>query len=139
MEQRLTMIMVGAKDIATLRRFYEEGLGWAPCRAGGSGSVMYKVGHSVLVFLPIAYLAKDRGEELAGGTNASLAVFLSSREAVDDAVEKAVRAGARITSHARDRDGGLYSAYFSDPEGNSWEVVWAPKMTMSEGGELVFN
>jgi predicted lactoylglutathione lyase len=131
------MIMIGAKDIAALRRFYEEGLGWAPWRAGGSGSIMYKVGHAVLVFLGEKHLADERGEALAGGSRASLAVFLESQSAVDEAIEKALAAGATLTSPARDRAGSLYSGYFNDPEGNSWEIVWAPKMPMSDTGELI--
>jgi predicted lactoylglutathione lyase len=139
MEQRVTMIMVGAKDIAAIRAFYEDGIGWTPCHVGGSGSIMYKVGHSVLVFLKADYLAKERGEAMASGTKVSLATFLDSRAAVDQAIEKAVGAGAAVTSPARDRDGGLYSGYFADIEGNSWEVVHAPKLPVSENGDLLFG
>jgi hypothetical protein len=57
MPQRVSMIMVGACDIPRLRRFYEQGLGWTPWRSGGKGSIMYKVGYSVLVFLDASYLA----------------------------------------------------------------------------------
>ena len=54
--QQVNMIMVGATDIQALRRFYEQGLGWTSWRSGGSGSIMYKVGYSVLVFLNADYL-----------------------------------------------------------------------------------
>jgi hypothetical protein len=30
----------------------------------------------------------------------------------------------------------LYTGYFADPEGNSWEVVWAPDRTLDADGAL---
>ncbi len=57
--QQVNMIMVGATDIQALRRFYEQGLGWTSWRSGGSGSIMYKVGYSVLVFLNADYLSRS--------------------------------------------------------------------------------
>jgi len=127
MKQRVSMIMIGAANIATLSRFYEDGLGWTPWRKGGSGSMMYKVGDSVLVFIDRSYLAAERGEPMAAGSKQSLAVFVESRGEVDAAMAKALEAGATLTSAARPRDGDLYSGYFNDPEGNSWEVVFAPR------------
>jgi hypothetical protein len=127
MKQRVSMIMIGAANIATLSRFYEDGLGWTPWRKGGSGSMMYKVGDSVLVFIDRSYLAAERGEPMAAGSKQSLAVFVESRGEVDAAMAKALDAGATLTSAARPRDGDMYSGYFNDPEGNSWEVVFAPR------------
>jgi uncharacterized protein len=126
MKQQVNMIMIGANDTAALSRFYEVGLGWTPWRKGGSGSIMYKVGESVLVFIDRDYLAVERGEAMAAGSKQSLAVFVGSRAEVDLTVAKALDAGATLTSAARSRDGDMYSSYFSDPEGNSWEVVFAP-------------
>ena len=136
MDQRVSMIMVAAKDIAALQKFYEEGLGWKPWAPAGPGSVMYKVGHSVLVFLNGAYLAAERGEPIAAGSQASLAVFVESKEKVDELFAKALASGGRETSGLRDRDGGLYSGYFADPEGNSWEIVWSPVMPLDADGAL---
>jgi uncharacterized protein len=127
MKQRVSMIMIGAANIATLSRFYEDGLGWIPWRKGGSGLTMYKVGDSVLVFIDRSYLAAERGEPMAAGSKQSLAVFVESRGEVDVAMAKALAAGATLTSAARPRDGDMYSGYYNDPEGNSWEVVFAPR------------
>jgi len=136
MDQRVSMIMTGAQDIARLRAFYEQGLGWTNWGPASSGSVMYKVGHSVLVFLNDAYLAAERGEALTTGSKTSLAVFVESKEAVDALFNKALAAGASETSAVRDRDGGLYTGYFADPEGNSWELVWSPHMPLGADGAL---
>jgi uncharacterized protein len=127
MQQRVNMIMIGTANIAVLSRFYEGGLGWTPWRKGGSGSMMYKVGDSVLVFIDQTYLAAERGEPMAAGSKQSLAVFVESQAEVDLTMAKALHAGATLTSAARPRDGEMYSGYFNDPEGNSWEVVFAPR------------
>jgi len=139
MDQRVTMIMIGATDIASLRTFYEDGLGWVAWRTGGSGSVMYKVGQSNLVFLDAHTLAGERGDALSPGSKSTLATFVGSRADVDRAIERALIAGATLTSPARNRDGGLYSGYFADPEGNSWEVVWSPGMPLAADGSLTAN
>jgi predicted lactoylglutathione lyase len=127
MKQRVSMIMIGTANIAALSRFYEHGLGWTSWRKGGSGSMMYKVGDSLLVFIDRSYLAAERGEPMATGSRQSLAVFVESRDEVDLTLAKALDAGATLTSAARSRDGDMYSGYFNDPEGNSWEVVFAPR------------
>jgi predicted lactoylglutathione lyase len=136
MDQRVSMIMTGAQDIAKLRAFYEQGLGWKPWGPAGGGAAMYKVGHSVIVFLSGAYLAAERGEPLSEGSRTSLAVFVESKADVDEIYQRALDAGAKRTSGVRDRDGGLYTGYFADPEGNSWEVVWSPHMPLDAEGVL---
>jgi uncharacterized protein len=137
MDQRISMIMVGATDVVALRKFYEEGLGWSTWGPPPSpASVMYKVGHSVLVFLNANYLAAESGMP-SGATAKSLwAIFVSSKAEVDSTFARAVKAGAKVTSPVRDRDGGLYSGYFSDLEGNGWEIVWSPHMPLDAQGAL---
>jgi catechol 2,3-dioxygenase-like lactoylglutathione lyase family enzyme len=135
MDQRVSMIMTGAQDIAKLKAFYEEGLGWTPWGPPGGGA-MYKVGHSVIVFLPAAYLAHERGQPVSDGNRTSLAVFVESKAKVDEVFSRAIAAGATETSGVRERDGGLYTGYFADPEGNSWEVVWSPHMPLDADGAL---
>ena len=136
MDQRVSMIMVGAQDIGHLRAFYEDGLGWTPWGPTSAMSVLYKVGHSILVFLNADYLAHERGEAVTAGSRASLATFVESKQAVDETYERALAAGAKETSGVRDRDGGLYTGYFADPEGNSWEVVWSPHTPLGPDGAL---
>lgn len=51
MDPKINIIMVGATDIARLRTFYEDGLGWTPWESATEMSVAYRVGFSVLFFL----------------------------------------------------------------------------------------
>ena len=136
MDARINMVMVGAKDVSGLRRFYEDGLGWTPWMPASSQSVLYKVGTAILVFLDEAYQAQESGIAPGAGPKSIWAIFVPSKDKVDEAVARAVAAGATITSPVRDRDGGLYSGYFVDPEGNGWEVVWSPHMPLTADGSL---
>jgi predicted lactoylglutathione lyase len=130
------MVMVSANNIDLLRAFYEQGLGWTPWMPASAGSVAYKVGTSVLIFVNAAYLAAESGLPAAEAPKSIWAIFVPSKEEVDAAFERAMAAGAKITSPIRDRDQGLYSGYFADPEGNGWEVVWSPHMPLGDDGAL---
>jgi predicted lactoylglutathione lyase len=136
MDPRINMIMVGASDIASLRQFYEQGLGWPLWMPASEGSAAYKVGTSVLIFVSSAYLAKESGIPAVETPKSLFAIFVASKDEVHAAFDRAVAAGAAVTSPIRDRDQGLYSGYFSDPEGNSWEVVWSPHMPLADDGSL---
>ena len=136
MDPPVSMIMTGARDIGALRTFYEDGLGWRIWGPASAMSVMHRVGHSVLVFLNSDYLAKDRGEPVGAKSQTSLAVSVASKAEVDATWVRARKAGASETSGVRDRDGELYSGYFADPEGNSWEIDWSPHMPLAADGAL---
>ena len=137
MDQALHMLMIPAGDVARLRAFYLDGLGWKPWGSEMPGSLMLRAGTVVIVFVPRDYLAAESGIDLAERSRALNAVFVEGREDVDRQIERALAAGATLTSAVRDRDGGLYSGYFADPEGNGWEVVWSPVMRPGADGGLV--
>jgi uncharacterized protein len=136
MYPRLNMVMVSTQDVDALRQFYETGLGWTPWMPATPASVLYKLGTVVLVFLNAAYQAKESGIEGAASPKSIWAIFVDSRQEVETVFKRAIAAGGTITSALRDRDGGLYSGYFADPEGNGWEVVWSPHMAVAADGSL---
>ncbi|MDP3674505.1 MAG: VOC family protein [Novosphingobium sp.] len=139
MDQALHMLMIPAGDIAALRRFYLEGLGWSPWGPNMPGSFMMRAGTLVIVFVPRDYLAAESGLDLGERSRALNAVFVPEKADVDAQMDRAIAAGAKVTSPIRDRDGGLYSGYFADPEGNGWELVWSPAMRPGADGGLVLS
>ena len=48
-------------------------------------------------------------------------------------------AGAAVTKAPEDAVLGGRSAYFADPEGNLWEVAWAPMFKFDERGALLVD
>lgn len=136
MDQALHMHMVPAADVAALRQFYVDGLGWSTWGPPIPGSLMLRAGTAVIVFLNRDYLAAESGIDVGAVPRAINAVFVSEKAQVDAQIARAVAAGATITSPIRVRDGGLYSGYFTDPEGNGWEIVWSPVMRPGADGGI---
>ncbi len=136
MDQALHMVMVPAMDMAKLRDFYVEGLGWTTWGPDMPGSFMLRTGTVVIVFVPRNYLAAESGIDLSATPRAINAVFVENKADVAAQFDSAIAAGATVTSAIRERDGGLYSGYFADPEGNGWEIVWSPMMRPSADGGL---
>jgi predicted lactoylglutathione lyase len=52
------------------------------------------------------------------------AVSATSREEVDELVEKAIAAGARSAKPGQEEGGFMYSRGFEDPDGHLWDFVW---------------
>ncbi|HMO76086.1 MAG TPA: VOC family protein [Sphingopyxis sp.] len=130
------MLMVPAGDMSTLRTFYIDGLGWETWGPDSPGSLMLRTGTAVIVFVPRDYLAGESGIHLSATPRAINAIFVETKADVDAQFAEAIAAGATVTSPIRDRDGGLYSGYFADPEGNGWEIVWSPVMRPGADGGL---
>ena len=137
--QRLSIVTLGVADVAEARAFYEA-LGFAASRFESDGVVFFDMGGTVLGLFPRSELAKDAAVPDNGqGTfmNASCAITLASRNAVDDALRFAESAGARITKPATEVFWGGYSGYFADPDGHLWEVAHNPGWPLDEHGHLV--
>jgi uncharacterized glyoxalase superfamily protein PhnB len=114
-------------------------LGWTPRTPPSPLSVMYQIGTSLLVFIDAAYQARESGIPAIETPKGLWAQFVASKEEVHAIIDRAVAAGATITSSIRDRDLGLYSGYFADPEGNGWEIVFGPRMKVDAAGALMLG
>lgn len=75
-------------------------------------------------------LAKDAGIPVDAPTSGefSLGYLVSDRESVDTVLQEAVAAGATALGEPHDRPWGIYSAYFRDPDGHLWEIIWNPNV-----------
>ena len=125
---RLSLITLGVADVARATEFYRA-LGWEPSSASVPGEVTFFATQGGLLGLwGRAELAADSGVAAAsaGAGAISLAVNVESREAVDDALARAVEAGGRISRGATATDWGGYNGYFLDPDGHIWEVAHNP-------------
>ena len=63
---------------------------------------------------------------------AIVAVSASSREEVDELVEKALAAGGAPASDPIDM-GFMYTRSFQDPDGHQWEAVWMDPSAAESG------
>lgn len=125
---RLSVVTVGARDFAALRAFYV-GLGWTP-EIDLDDFAAFPTGGAIFTLYPLRQLAADarlKPEDTIGAFRGpTLAINVERFEDVDATIEAARAAGATITSEPRTMEFGVRSAYFSDPEGNVWEVAAVP-------------
>ena len=137
---RLSVVTLGAHDVASLRAFYER-LGWKSSTPPGDFAA-FPLGGAVFTLYDMRTLADEAGghEPPAPGAyrGVTLAVNVDTAEAVDAAIDAAVAAGATRLADPVTRDWGGRSGYFADPEGNAWEVAWLPDSEFDERGALIW-
>ena len=139
MEQRLTMITLGVRDLASARAFYEKGLGWSASTASSDGIAFYQVGGMVFALFGRAALAGDAGiEDTAPGGFSGVALAYNGRDRaeVNAVLARAVDAGATLVKPAAEAFWGGYSGYFADPEGHLWEVAHNPFWRLDAQGNV---
>lgn len=123
----LSFVTVGARDLAALRRFYVDGLGWTPWH-DGDDFLAFDLGGTKLGFYAIDALAREAGAEPpapGAWSGTSLACNAATRDGVDGLWQAWVDAGATPVAEPADRPYGPRSGYVADPEGNRWEIAWA--------------
>ena len=137
-EARLSIVTLGVKDRAAMTAFYETVIGFK--NVGPEGMTMFDMGGFILGLWGDEDLAKDAG--LTGGRPAgfngvALAYNARSIEEVNEIFARLEAHEVRITQAPHKAFWGGYSGYFTDPEGNAWEVAFNPFWTFDENGRVV--
>ncbi|MGH7575892.1 MAG: VOC family protein [Longimicrobiales bacterium] len=140
MRPRITVITIGVDDLDRSLRFYRDGLGLPT-----QGIVGTEFEHGAVAFFdlqagvrlaiwPRKSISHDSGiaESSPSSTEFTLGHNVSSKDEVDDVMEEARNAGARIVKQAHDTFWGGYAGYFHDPDGHLWEVVWNPQWRVDD-------
>lgn len=139
---RITVATLGALDMSILRAFYR-GLGWREKDGSSDEFASFYLTGAILALFPYQDLAADAQIAAPSPTTAfrggTLAINIEHRDDVDATIEELRALGATITKEPREEVWGGRSAYFTDPEGNLWEVVWAPGTAFDEHGAFVWQ
>lgn len=121
-------ITLGARDLAAQRDFYRK-LGW-PQVFDSEDFIVFELRGVLLALFPLDKLAADaHAIPAADGDGIRCAVIINADEPseVDEIVERARQSGATVTKEPVEAEFFTgRDAYFTDPEGNFWEVAWAP-------------
>jgi predicted lactoylglutathione lyase len=122
------VITLGVQDFERERDFYRA-LGW-PLAFDSDDFVAFELRGLVLTLFPVEKLAADsraHAEVGHGGIRFSVIISVDGAEEVDRLADRVRAAGGTFTKPPTDAeffDGR--DAYFSDPEGNYWEIAYAP-------------
>ena len=96
MEQRVSLVTLGVRDLARSRRFYKA-LGWTTRAKPDDDVVFFQTGASIVGLWDRAKLAEDSGVEDGGNWGGiTLAHNVRLPHEVDAIIEEAEAAGAKI-------------------------------------------
>jgi uncharacterized protein len=138
MRATINFITLAVEDLDRSVAFYRDGLGW-PTEGiigqefhdevtGADGTIAFFAldGGLMLGLYERANLAKDAS--LRPGppstTEFSLGLPAGSQAEVDELLRQAESAGGTLTAPAHMRPFGVYSGYFTDPDGHLFEIAW---------------
>ena len=136
MEQRLSLVTLGVRDLARARAFYEA-LGWTTGAGPEDDVVFFRAGGTILALWGRDQLVEDSGVEDAGGWGGvTLAHNVRSPDDVDAVLDEAKAAGATLARPGAQTFWGGYSGVFVDPDGHPWEVAHNPHWTLAADGSV---
>jgi catechol 2,3-dioxygenase-like lactoylglutathione lyase family enzyme len=140
MKPRITLITLGVDDLETSLKFYRDGLGLPT-----EGIIGKEHEHGAVAFFdlqnglklalwPRKSIAHDTGLPLQpkSATEFTVAHNVKSKADVDEVMEQARIAGAKIIKPAAEAFWGGYTGYFQDPDGHVWEIAWNPAWETAE-------
>jgi catechol 2,3-dioxygenase-like lactoylglutathione lyase family enzyme len=139
----LSIVTLGVADLPRAVAFYES-LGWARAESSMEEIAWFAMsgGAVWLGLFPHRDLAEDAGlpgegaGELPAYRGMTLAMNLASDDAVLEAFEAAVAAGATPVKPPAPAVFDGLSGYFADPDGHLWEVAHNPGFPLAPDGTI---
>jgi catechol 2,3-dioxygenase-like lactoylglutathione lyase family enzyme len=136
MEQRVSLITLGVRNLERSRAFYEA-LGWKTGAGPDDDVAFFQAGGMIVALWGRDELAADSVVEDGGGWGGvTLAHNVRSPAEVDEVLAQAEAAGATIGRPGAETFWGGYSGVFVDPEGHPWEVAHNPHWTVAADGAV---
>jgi catechol 2,3-dioxygenase-like lactoylglutathione lyase family enzyme len=140
MDPKIFFITLAVDDLDRSLAFYRDGLGWPTegivgqefhdqlTGADGTIAIFTLDGGLLLALYERTNLAKDASLPVAppSSTEFSLGIPARSRDEVDRLLTLVQAAGGTLTAPAHMRPFGVYSGYFTDPDGHLFEIAWNP-------------
>jgi uncharacterized protein len=135
---KINFITLAVDDLDRSVAFYRDGLGWRTEgivgqefhdeMTGADGTIaMFDLdGGLMLGLYERSNLAKDASPPPGppSTTEFSLGIPAGSQTEVDELLRQAEAAGGTLTAPAHMRPFGVYSGYFTDPDGHLFEIAW---------------
>jgi catechol 2,3-dioxygenase-like lactoylglutathione lyase family enzyme len=135
MDQRVSLITLGVRDVRRARAFYEA-LGWTG-ETPDDDVIFFQAGGMVVALWSRDKLADDSAVVDGGGWGGVTLAYNAANPAdVDRVLVEAERAGARIGRRGAPTFWGGYSGVFIDPDGHPWEVAHNPGWVLGPDGSV---
>lgn len=136
MEQRITIITLGVKNLQRSKDFYQNKLGWQPLESSNESIVFFQMNGLQLALFPQESLADDAGVPAEGNgfRGFSLAHNVRSEKEVDELVAALEEKGVRVLKQPQKVFWGGYSSYIADPDDNLWEIAYNPFLPLDNSG-----
>ena|ERR1035437_205272 len=128
MEQRLTFISLGVKDLNNSIDFYENKFGWKRSELSNKELIFYQLNGIHLALYSRNELAKDATVDSVGSGFKGFTISYNARseKEVDDLIKGLRDKGVKIVKEPQKVFWGGYSSYIADPDGNLWEIAYNP-------------
>jgi len=135
-EQRVSLVTLGVRDLGRARAFYEA-LGWQTGAAPDDDVVFFQTRCMIVALWDRARLAEDSAVADGGGWGGVILAYNARSDTeVDSVMAEALSAGATLGRAAGPTFWGGYSGIFVDPEGHPWEVAHNPGWTVTDDGSV---
>ena len=140
MKPRIKIITLAVNNLEKSLAFYRDGMGLKTEGIVGTefeygAVVFFEMNEDLILALwPKTSLAKDAKIPVtpASPSEFSLGHIVNSKQEVDQIIQQAERAGAKITDPPHDRFWGGYAGYFHAFDGDLWENAWNPTWVVKE-------
>jgi len=141
MEQRISLITLGANDVELLTQFYVDIFGWQRLPISNEDISFFQLNGFQLGIFGRQALAEDAQISASGSgfKGFSLAYNLESQAAVDTLFEELKSQNVTIRKEPEEVSWGGYSGYIADPENNLWEIAYNPYMTFDSQGNVLVD
>jgi catechol 2,3-dioxygenase-like lactoylglutathione lyase family enzyme len=118
--RNIDYVIVFARDMAAMRKFYGEVMGFPVYRDVGPAWIEYRVGGTLLTLTEHGLVFND-AKTPQGALSLQLA-FRVSRAEVDACAEALKRRGIALIDEPKDQPWGHRTLFFRDPDGNVLEI-----------------
>lgn len=137
-DQRLSLITIGVRDLPAIRDFYEEKLGWKPV-AVNKDIVFYQMNGLLLSFFPQEDLEKDAriGKSDIKSKGFTLAYIVKTEQEVDELFAVLEKKNVKIVKRPEKTFFGAYGGHFADVEDNLWDVAYNPFLELDTAANVI--
>lgn len=122
---KFSTVALGVSDLVVSERFYVDGLGFAVDSRPQADLVYLASGETRIALYPADRLAEYVGAEARAAGGVVLSLNLSSAAEVDASMQRALSHGGTGLREPGTMDWDGYAATLKDPDGHTWELVWA--------------